>query len=192
MSERIKNVKRYYPFIFVAVVIHIAYFTLNIGKNDKFKTLISFYGSLSIFISAYSLYMAINNNRLNRISSDIVYINKVFTDINNDIYNFFSKNTKINYYYNELYGNGFTYTNLLESNLHNNELSDNIEENIINKKYDVIIYGSYYRGMPFYDLIRKTYDSNKVILLFGEDITDEIIDHEIFINRGHNIFIREL
>ena len=105
MIKRIKNIKSYYPFIIIFVLIHFAYFTLNIASNDKFKTLVSFYGSLSIFISTYSLFIAINNNKLNRISSDVVYINKIFSDIDNDIYNFFSKNDKMSYYYKELYNN---------------------------------------------------------------------------------------
>jgi hypothetical protein len=106
MIKRIKNTN-YYIFIFIFIIIHFIYFTLNVGKNDKFKTLVSFYASLSIFISVYSLYLQINNTKLNRISSDVVYINKVLSDIDNDIYNFFSKNEKMNYYYNELY-NGIT------------------------------------------------------------------------------------
>lgn len=105
MIKRIKNIKNYYPLISIFIFVHFIYFGLNIGKNDKFKTLISFYGSLTIFISTYSLYMTINNNRLNRLSSDVVYINKVFSDMDNDIYNFFSKNDKMNYYYKELYEN---------------------------------------------------------------------------------------
>ena len=103
MIRRIKDLKLYYPYIFVILFIHFAYFQLNIGNNDKFKTLITFYGSLSIFISVYSLFMQIKQTALNRISSDVVYVNKVFSDIDSDIYNFFSKTNKMNYYYNELY-----------------------------------------------------------------------------------------
>lgn len=103
MIKRIKDIKNYYNFIFILIMIHVLYFTLNIGKNDKFKTLISFYGSLSIFISTYSLYNQINQTALNRISSDVVYVNNIFSNIDNDVYNFFSKNDKMNYYYNELY-----------------------------------------------------------------------------------------
>lgn len=103
MTERINNVTNYYPVIFIFIVIHFAYFALNIGNNEKFKTLISFYASLSIFISVYSLYLQINNTKLNRISSDVVYINSIISNIDNDIYNFFSKNDKMNYYHRELY-----------------------------------------------------------------------------------------
>ena len=105
MIRRIKNIKKYYPYLAVFIFIHLLYFALNIGKNDNIKTLISFYGSLSIFISTYSLYMSINNNKLNRITSDVVYINNVFSNMDNDISNFFSKNTKMVYYYNELFNN---------------------------------------------------------------------------------------
>jgi len=99
----IRNIKKYYPFIFAFIIIHFAYFTLNVGVNTKFKTLISFYGSLSIFISVYSLYLQINQTSLNRISSDIVYINKVFSDLDSDLYDFFVRYDKMNYYYIELY-----------------------------------------------------------------------------------------
>jgi hypothetical protein len=103
MNKRINNISKYYLFIFIIIIIHVAYFTFNIASNEKFKTLISFYASLSIFISVYSLYIQINNTNLNRISSDVVYINNVLSDIDNNIYNFFSKNEKMKYYYSELY-----------------------------------------------------------------------------------------
>ncbi len=103
MIKEIKNIKKYQTYIIIFALVNFAYFMLNIGKNDKFKTLISFYGSLSIFISVYSLNMQINQSSLNRISSDVVYINKIFTDIDSDIYIFFSKNDKLSYYYDELY-----------------------------------------------------------------------------------------
>ena len=103
MIKKINNIPNYYLFIFFIIIIHIAYFTFNIASNEQFKTLISFYASLSIFISIYSLYIQINNTKLNRISNDVVYINKVLSDIDIDIYNFFSKNEKMNYYYYELY-----------------------------------------------------------------------------------------
>jgi amino acid permease len=96
MNKRIKNVKNYYPFIIIFIIIHFLYFTVKIGSNDKFKTLISFYGSLSIFISTYTLFMTINNTKLNRISSDVVYLNKVLSDMDNDIYNFIKQDSITN------------------------------------------------------------------------------------------------
>lgn len=105
MVKREKNNQVYYIYIAIFIAINFLYFYLNMGNNDEFKTLVSFYASLSIFISSYSLYLQINSSKLNRISSDVAYVNKIFSDIDFDVYNFFSKNTKINYYYDELYKN---------------------------------------------------------------------------------------
>ena len=57
-------------------------------------------------------------------------------------------------------------------------------------KYDIVIYGSYHRGMPFYDLVNQIYKSNEVILLCGEDIHN--CDNYEWVVKGHNVFVREL
>ena len=92
--------------------------------------------------------------------------------------------------YKKLYGKGFTYTNLLEQNLHNDNLDDSIVEDIKNKYYDIIIYGSYHRGMPYYDLISELYNTDQIILLCGEDI--HCCNHNYFLEKGHCVFVREL
>jgi hypothetical protein len=92
--------------------------------------------------------------------------------------------------YSRLYGKGITYTNNLEENLHNDELDKSIESDIRNKKYDIIIYGSYHRGMPFYDLVYKIYNPNEIILMCGEDL--HICNYNNWISKGHNVFVREL
>ena len=92
--------------------------------------------------------------------------------------------------YKNLYGKGITYTNLLEQNLHNDNLDHSIVEDIKNKYYDIVIYGSYHRGMPYYDLISKLYNANQIILLCGEDI--HTCNHNHFLKKGHCVFVREL
>ena len=92
--------------------------------------------------------------------------------------------------YKELYGKGITYTNLLDSTLHNDGLDETVETDIKNKKYDIIIYGSYHRGMPFYDLVNKAYKPNEIILLCGEDI--HLCNYNELLRRGHHVFVREL
>jgi len=92
--------------------------------------------------------------------------------------------------YGSLYGKGITYTNLLDTDLHSNEFDKTIESDIKNKKYDIIIYGSYHRGMPYYDLVMSCYDPKNVILLCGEDIHN--CDYIHWANRGHCVFVREL
>jgi len=93
-------------------------------------------------------------------------------------------------YTNNLYGNGITYTKLLDDSYRNDNLDSTIIEDIENKKYDIIIYGSYHRGMPFYDIVMNSYDSSKVILLCGEDIHS--CNYNKWVNKGHTLFIREL
>ena len=61
-------------------------------------------------------------------------------------------------------------TNLLEDELHNSDSNNTIIDDIKSKKYDIIIYGSYHRGMPLFDLVTQTYEPNKIVLLCGEDI----------------------
>jgi hypothetical protein len=63
------------------------------------------------------------------------------------------KDQKINY--NNLYGKGFSYSDLLNEELH----QENVDElnGIKNKKYDIIVYGNYHRGMPYYDIVKKYY-----------------------------------
>lgn len=93
--------------------------------------------------------------------------------------------------YKSLYGKGFTYSNLLDSeeyyHLHEKE---EIINKIIKKEYQLIIYGSYHRGMPFFDLIRRIYSKDKIILLCGED--EHLCEHKYYTDNGYNVFIREL
>jgi hypothetical protein len=98
------------------------------------------------------------------------------------------KSQNINYA--NLYGKGMTYTNLLEQYVHDSSLDTNVVNNIKNKYYDIVIYGSYHRGMPYYDLICSIYKPNEIILLCGEDLHD--CNYHYFINKGHFVFVREM
>jgi hypothetical protein len=92
--------------------------------------------------------------------------------------------------YNALYGKGITYTNILDQSLHNDNFDNNIINDIKNKYYDIIIYGSYHRGMPYYDLISRIYKPNQIILLCGEDCHN--CDYNKWLKKGHYVFVREL
>jgi hypothetical protein len=107
---------------------------------------------------------------------------------------------KDNIDFTKLYGKGMTYTDLLELNMRDNNKDYTIIDDIINKKYDVIIYGSYHRGLPNYDFIMKYYSPSQVILLCGEDCLhgkDTHYCNYYNINsslaiKGHPLFVREL
>jgi len=92
--------------------------------------------------------------------------------------------------YSLIYGKGITYTNLLDPILHDNNLDNNIENYIKEKYFDIIIFGSYHRGMSYYDLISSIYNPNEIILLCGEDLHK--CDYDKWVNKKHYVFVREL
>ena len=111
------------------------------------------------------------------------FINKVKDEI---LLKFKSNNIN----YGALYGKGISYTNILDESLHDNNLDNNIINDIKSKYYDIVIYGSYHRGMPYYDLITQIYKKNEIILLCGEDCHK--CNYRNWLNKGHYVFVREL
>jgi hypothetical protein len=88
-------------------------------------------------------------------------------------------------------GLGFSYTHLLEPELREDNISEKIIiDNIESNFYDIIIYGSYHRGIPLLDIVSKYYSKNQIIMLCGEDIHN--CDYEFLSNQGINVFVREL
>jgi hypothetical protein len=92
--------------------------------------------------------------------------------------------------FSSLYGKGMTYSNLLDPVLHDDDLDDTVQMDIIHKHYDVVIYGSFHRGMPLYDLVTQIYAPQQIILLCGED--EHQCCHQELTRRGHYVFVREL
>jgi hypothetical protein len=92
--------------------------------------------------------------------------------------------------YSNLYGRGITYTNLLETTARDPDLDATLEVDIAAKRYDIVVYGSYHRGMPHYELVRSVYQPDEVILLCGEDIHH--CNYHEWTARGHHVFVREL
>jgi hypothetical protein len=91
----------------------------------------------------------------------------------------------------KLYGKGFTYSNLLDPDEYYDITTDEmVEFNICNRKYDLVIYGSFTRGMPLYDLVREHYQPYEIVLLFGEDSTIDNYSH-IYRDPLNPVFIRE-
>jgi hypothetical protein len=87
---------------------------------------------------------------------------------------------------NTLYGKGMTYSNLLDISYHE-PIS---QEHILKEKYDLIIYGSAHRGMPFYRELMDLYKPEDIVLMCGED--DHYCSIKEYSKKGHKVFIREL
>jgi hypothetical protein len=95
--------------------------------------------------------------------------------------------------YSKLYGSGFTYSNLLDDSLHDSQKNITIEEDISNNYYDLIVYGSFTRGMPYYELVSKCYNNSQIILLCGEDVEHYTNwDFVKYFTEIHPVFVREL
>jgi len=97
--------------------------------------------------------------------------------------------------YSHFWGNGYSFTNLIDNDLHYNDLhydkcNDTIEEDIKNKKYDCIIFGCMHRGTPFIELVNQIYHPKDIIYICGEDECH--INNREYSDKGHPIFIREL
>lgn len=97
--------------------------------------------------------------------------------------------------YNEetqkLYGRGFSYSKVLE---HDPDLDRN-EQSINNKIYvhdfDLIVYGSIHRGLPFHNHVLRYYKEEEIIYICGEDEHD-ISSCVCMIPTNSHLFIREL
>ena len=90
-----------------------------------------------------------------------------------------------------LYGMGFTYSRTLDSSMRDSSRDVNVEDDIRNRKYDIIVYGSVHRGMPYWDLVKEVYPKDKIIMLCGEDIHDTT-HCKNYGMEGYHTFIREL
>ena len=87
-----------------------------------------------------------------------------------------------------LYGKGITYTNLLDPTMHEPKDCETIRDNIKNNYYDIIVYGSVHRGLPFYNEVMKFYNNNKLVFMDGEDIHTCNLYDKTF---DFNYFMRE-
>lgn len=87
----------------------------------------------------------------------------------------------------KLYGNGFSYTRVLPEDPDLDRSPLGVEAAIRAKKYDVVVYGSMYRGLPYLDLVKANYPPNRIVFVFGED------SHKCrIVLPGSTYFIREL
>ena len=88
--------------------------------------------------------------------ADVVDVNR-----NTTMYNDLDPN------YRRLYGNGFTIWKTLDSTLEIDRTD--IESKIKNIFFNLIIYGHANRTLKYIDIVKSTYNKNKVILFDGED-----------------------
>jgi len=82
-----------------------------------------------------------------------------------------------------LYGKGFTYTRIIEDQPVER---DSIEARIMQREFDLVIYGSVHRGLPHHHTVLRSYFPHKIAYLCGED------KHQCKYRTYPNLFLREL
>jgi len=94
-----------------------------------------------------------------------------------------------------LYGKGFTYSRILP--VSSKPLSIHIDD-LRNGTFDLVVYGSLHRGMPYWEEVTKAYPPERIVILCGEDC-----DHPAYethsncpandlSRKGFQVFVREL
>jgi hypothetical protein len=81
-----------------------------------------------------------------------------------------------------LFARGYAYTRNIKSD--NYEFS---EYDIINKKYDLVVYGSAHRGLPHWELVNAHYSKKDIIVVCGE--THHI--NKCTLDTSYNCFIKD-
>lgn len=93
-----------------------------------------------------------------------------------------------------LYGKGFTYSRILPVSA--KPLPIHIDD-LRTGAFDLVVYGSLHRGLPYWDEVTRAYPPERIILLCGEDCDWNQPHHTCLpgrelAQRGFHVFIREL
>ena len=89
----------------------------------------------------------------------------------------------------KLYGNGFTYTRLLDEDCDQCDRS-NIEEKIKSHYFDLIVYGTIHRSQDYWHLVHAHYDKKDIVIMCGEDLHNCPFKNLTFSDKYH-VFLRE-
>jgi hypothetical protein len=88
------------------------------------------------------------------------------------------------------YGKGMSYARIMDPRLHNDDYDKSLLDDIKNHRYDLVVYGSYHRGIPLWNEVNQAYKSDEILLFCGEDLHQ--CNYNIFTERGYHLFVREI
>jgi hypothetical protein len=99
----------YFLYLFAFVILIRHYWTTGIGTEEKFKTLIALFGSLSIFFTIYNFLLQNQRALESSKSTSIKFYSDSFKDILDETVKFFVQHPDMNYYYKDLFTNDASY-----------------------------------------------------------------------------------
>jgi hypothetical protein len=91
-----------------------------------------------------------------------------------------------------LYGRGFTYSCILPVSAKPPPVT---MQDILSGAFDLVVYGSLHRGLPYLNEVTASYPPERVVFLCGEDCDGEVHscgDGEALSSKGFQVFVREL
>lgn len=94
-----------------------------------------------------------------------------------------------------LYGKGFSYSRVLPVSAKPSPIHI---DDVRNGAFDLVVYGSLHRGMPYWEEITKAYPPERIIILCGEDCDDPAYETHSrcsasdLSRKGYQVFVREL
>jgi hypothetical protein len=148
------------------------YWTTDLGKEEKFKTLIALFGSLSIFFTIYNFLL--QNQRALELSkgTSLKFYSDSFKDILDETVKFFVQHPDMNYYYKEL----FTNQSIYKEEERNRVLEHQLTTIIISRAGPIIRFIQDYKtnnkGDFYYNQVLVVEDNFKKLLgsFFGSKI----------------------
>jgi hypothetical protein len=90
----------------------------------------------------------------------------------------------------QLYGRGMSYTRLVSPDTHDNTRDATVEEDIRLHRYDIVVYGSFHRGMPYWNLVLASYATRDIVMICGEDL--HVCSAQTYVDMGCVVLVREL
>ena len=174
IDHGIFDIKRYYEILNELLRYTRTYLTTRSIAQYVLKT-VNYAGGTVLFLSGY---LGADYQRecsliglkqvLGEKLIDVPRIDCLYTDYPGDVRN--------------LWGKGFSYAKIIDDVPVNRE---NIDQRIRNKEFELIIYGSVHRGLPFHDVVQEHYEPNSIIYICGED------GHKCSYSHWNNLFLRE-
>jgi len=103
-------INNYGIYIFIFLCFNYLYIRFHVYDNMTITHLSKFYGSLLFFITIINMYISLNYQYFETIRTQVNTYNLMFDELNTSIYDYFTTNQKLKYYYDELYYQQSNYT----------------------------------------------------------------------------------
>ncbi len=106
VSSNFRNVKLYYTVYFLfglSFISCIIVWNSNLHKDPRFATLLSLITALTILFTSFAIIIQLYTFHAQQFDSEVQIYDTMFTNLFHDSINYFENNTKMNYYYNEIF-----------------------------------------------------------------------------------------